>query len=78
MCSVVSEQLQGERCILDVAIRQQKQVPDATGRRQQAESSQGSPQLSAAPYWRQVLEGIGVVQVEIVNREYTQVVRKQD
>lgn len=55
--SVVSEQLQGELCVLDVAVRQQQQVPDASGRRQQAERSQGPPQLSAASYWREALIG---------------------
>lgn len=55
--SVVPEQLQGELRVLDVAVRQQQQVPDAAGRRQQAESSQGPPQLSAAPYWRETLVG---------------------
>lgn len=58
--SVVSEQLQGELRALDVAVRQQHQVPDAAGRRQQAESPQGPPQLGAAPYWGETLiEGKG-------------------
>lgn len=55
MRGVVSEQLQGQRRVLDVAVRQQKQVSDAAGRRQQAECSQGPPQLSAAPYSRAAL-----------------------
>lgn len=57
MPSVLSDQLQGELCTPDVAVRQQKQVPDATGQRQQAERSQGAPQLSAAADWRRVLMG---------------------
>lgn len=47
--SIVSEQLQGELGVLDVAVRQQQQVPDAARWRQQAERSQGTPQLSASP-----------------------------
>lgn len=45
----VSEQLQRELGVLNVTIRQQQQVPDAARRRQQAERSQRTPQLSAAP-----------------------------
>lgn len=60
MRGVVSEQLQGQRGVLDVAVRQQQQVPDAAGRRQQAKRSQGPPQLGAAPCWRAALrEGNG-------------------
>lgn len=54
---VVSEQPQGELGVLDVSVRQQQQVPEAARRRQQAESSQGPPQLGAAPYWRGALTG---------------------
>lgn len=57
MLSVVSEQLQGELGVLDVAVRQQQQVPGAAGRRQEAEGPQGPPQLSAASYWPGVLMG---------------------
>lgn len=59
MLNVASEQLQGELCVLDVAVRQQQQVPDTMGWRQQAESTQGPPQLSAAPYWGKALIGGG-------------------
>lgn len=74
MLNVVSEQPQGELCILDVAVRQQQQVPDAARRRQQAESSQGPPQLSAAPYWREALIGereaelSGICKTQIMSR----------
>lgn len=48
--SVLSEQLQGDRSVLDVAVRQQQQVTDAGGWRQQAERPERPPQLSTAPY----------------------------
>lgn len=50
MLGAGSEQPQRGLRVLDVAVRQQQQVPDAPARRQQAESSQGPPQLSAAPH----------------------------
>lgn len=49
------EQLQGQIGVLDVAVGQQQQVPEAAGGRQQAEGPEGPPQLSAAPYWSQAL-----------------------
>lgn len=55
--SVVPEQLQGERGVLDVAVGDQQQVPHAARRRQQAESPQGPPQLGAAPFWEKTLRG---------------------
>lgn len=39
----VPEQLQGQLGVLDVTVGQQQQVPDAPGRRQQAEGLQGPP-----------------------------------
>lgn len=53
----VSDQLQRKLGVLNVTVRQQQQVPDATRRRQQAERSQRTPQLSAAPYQRAALPG---------------------
>lgn len=53
----VPEQLQGQLRVLDVTVRQQQQVSDAPGRRQQAEGPQGPPQLGAAPYWSEALVG---------------------
>lgn len=55
--SVVPDQLQGERGVLDVAVGKQQQVPHAARRRQQAESPQGPPQLCAAPFWEKTLRG---------------------
>lgn len=55
MLNIFPEQPQGDLCVLDVAIRQEQQVPNAAGRRQQAEGSQRPPQLSAAPHWREAL-----------------------
>lgn len=55
MLSVVPDQLQGERGVLDVAVGEQQQVPHAARRRQQAESPQGPPQLGAAPLWDKTL-----------------------
>lgn len=49
------EQLQGQLGVLDVAVGQQQQVPEAAGGRQQAEVPQGPPQLGAAPYWSKAL-----------------------
>lgn len=57
MLSVVPDQLQGERGVLDVAVGKQQQVPRAARRRQQAESPQGLPQLGAAPLWEKTLRG---------------------
>lgn len=54
---VVPDQLQGRRRILDVSVGEQQQVPQAAGRRQQAEGLQGAPQLCAAPLWKQTLPG---------------------
>lgn len=53
----VPEQLQGQLGVLDVTVRQQQQVSDAPGRRQQAQGPQGPPQLGAAPYWSEALGG---------------------
>lgn len=53
----VPEQLQGQLGVLDVTVRQQQQVSDAPGRRQQAQGPQGPPQLGAAPYWSEALVG---------------------
>lgn len=55
--SVVLDQLQCERGVLDVAVGKQQHVPHAAGRRQQAESPQGPPQLCAAPFWEKTLRG---------------------
>lgn len=55
MLHAVPEQLQGQLGVLDVAVGQQQQVPEAAGGRQQAEGPQGPPQLGAAPYWSQAL-----------------------
>lgn len=55
MPHAVPEQPQGQLGVLDVAVGQQQQIPEAAGGRQQAEGSQGPPQLGAAPYWSQAL-----------------------
>lgn len=49
MLNVVSEQLQGDCSVLNVAVRQQQQVTHARGRWQQAEGLERPPQLGAAP-----------------------------
>ena len=51
MLAAVPEQLEAEARVLDVAVREQQQVPGPGGGGQQAEGPQGPPQLSAAPCW---------------------------